>query len=543
MRIRPLPWFALLICLVGPLPVLRAQETPTRPTVILRINSLDNLIADARYLAELAGKDEQAKQAEKMLRSFGGDKGFAGIDTKKPLGLYGKVGPNGIDSEVVVLLPVVDDKTVLEQLAKFNVKATKGDDDVYEVALPGPLNFSAYFRFANGYAYATIRDKNVIAKGRLLAPDKVLEAADSTAVLLRLNLEQIPESIRNMVVGQTARGLAEAKAKKPPRESPAETQVRLALLDHVANDVKSVLTEGSEVSIRLDVDRKAGELSLQAQLKGKSGSKLAERFAELGKSQSVVAGIVRPDSAMHFLLHVILPEDLRKVLDSAVDEGVRKAIKDQPNAGDKASAGEVFKALVPTVKSGDFDVGVDLRGPSAAGQYTLVAGLKVQKGAAIEKVARDLVGKIPEAERAKIKLDTDKVGSVAIHSFLETKNFDPEFKKLFGENPIFLAMREDAIFLALGEKGLEALKDALAQKSVASPIALAELSMARLVPLLTREHPAASEAAKEAFAGGSGNDKIQVTLEGGDALKVRMSMKAQLVKFFGLLDKAKGRSK
>jgi hypothetical protein len=547
MRIRPLSWFALVCLAVLPAPALRAEDAPFRPTVLVRIDSLDNLIAHARYLAELAGKDEQAKQAEKMLRSFGGDKGLVGIDTKKPLGLYGKVAPNLPDSEVVVLLPVVDDKTVLKQLEDYGIKATKGDDDVYEVELPRPLNFTGYIRFANGYAYVTARDQAVEAKGKplpkdqLLAPEKVLGTNETAVALVRVNVDEVPESIRDVVVGQAARGLAEAKDKKVGGESPAERQARQAGMDEFADAIKSVMTEGGELSLRFDLDRKAGELALAAQFKGKTGSKLAERIAELGKAKSVVAGIFSPDSAIHYLIHVTLPERMRKSLGDLIDQGFQKALKDQKDATQREEMQRLFEAVSPTLKAGELDTAADLRGPSAAGKYTLVVGLAVKDGAALDKALRHVATKIPEDRKGKLKLDADKVGSTAIHRLDLSKEFDAEARQMFGEEAIYFAIRDNAAFVGLGEKGLGALKEALDKEPRVGKIALAEVSMSRLVPLLVKQHPGAAEAAKDAFGSGSGNDKIVVTLEGGDALKLRMSMKAQLVKFFGLLEQAKNK--
>ena len=42
------------------------------------------------------------------------------------------------------------------------------------------------------------------------------------------------------------------------------------------------------------------------------------------------------------------------------------------------------------------------------------------------------------------------------------KNFDEKAKQALGENPVYLAFRDDAAFIALGDNGVGALKDALA---------------------------------------------------------------------------------
>src|SRR5215471_11780928 len=114
MRMRCVAVVALLALAV---PV-RAADDKKTPTLIVRVQSLDNLISDARYLATLAGREEEAKQAEGFLKQFTGEKGIEGIDTKRPMGAYAFLGENVIDSEVV-LLPVADEQAILGLLKRL----------------------------------------------------------------------------------------------------------------------------------------------------------------------------------------------------------------------------------------------------------------------------------------------------------------------------------------------------------------------------------------------------------------------------------------
>src|SRR2546421_12616704 len=115
MRTRYAAWMALLgFAVLSPAALAEERKAPIAPpTVIARVKSLDGLIADVFYLAEVAGKTEEVKQGKAFLERFTGPKGVEGFDTKKPFGLYSKLGPNGIDSEVVVLLPIADEDSAL----------------------------------------------------------------------------------------------------------------------------------------------------------------------------------------------------------------------------------------------------------------------------------------------------------------------------------------------------------------------------------------------------------------------------------------------
>ena len=92
MLLRSLPLLALFVFV----PALSAADKPKAPTLTLRLPALDDLIADLRYLAEQAGRGEEAKQFEKLVKSLSGEKGIEGLDPKKPLALDPDAGGPGV---------------------------------------------------------------------------------------------------------------------------------------------------------------------------------------------------------------------------------------------------------------------------------------------------------------------------------------------------------------------------------------------------------------------------------------------------------------
>src|SRR5262249_50731727 len=131
MRTRLLPWL-FLAGLALALPGARGRAdtkagdtepaTPFKGALVLRIKPIDDLIADARYVAKLAGREEETRQLEKLLKSKTGPKGLEGIDTKKPLGAYGVLQPKFDESQGVFLLPIADEQTFLKFLETMDLK-------------------------------------------------------------------------------------------------------------------------------------------------------------------------------------------------------------------------------------------------------------------------------------------------------------------------------------------------------------------------------------------------------------------------------------
>src|SRR5262249_51957529 len=261
-------------------------------------------------------------------------------------------------------------------------------------------------------------------------------------------------------------------------------------------------------------------------LAGKEDTKLAGSILELAKARSMVAGLISKNSTMSATLYAALPEDLRKGLAPVIDEAIKKGLEDEKDKTKRAAAEKLAKAIEPTLKAAELDAALDIRGPSAQDLYTVAAGLKVKDGAAIEKALRELVKDLPAEQKALVKLDAEQLGSVKIHRLDVQMFYDDEAKKSFGNNPAYVAIRENAVFVGLGENGLKAVKDALgAAPRVAAPLKL-EVSMARLARAMAVQEKDAPKFAEEAFGKGGGNDKVQITIEGGPQLKLSLAMKA-----------------
>jgi hypothetical protein len=66
----------------------------------------------------------------------------------------------------------------------------------------------------------------------------------------------------------------------------------------------------------------------------------------------------------------------------------------------------------------------------------------------------------------------------------------------------------------------------------------AEMSVARLAPLLENQTKGAADIAKKVFAGDKEGDKVVLSVSGGASLKLRLSMKTKLLQFINLIDEA-----
>jgi hypothetical protein len=535
---RLLPCVALLGLVVLPGTARPADaKKPAEPAVVVRVQSLDELMSNFRYLATLAGREEEAKQLEGILKEkAGGPKGLEGIDAKRPAGLYAIFGEGGpADIAAIGLIPVADEKAFLGLIENLGYKATKDKDDVYLVAgenLPVPV----YFRFVHKHAYVTALNREALLdKDKILTPDKVLPARQSEVLSLTVRIDQVPKNLRDIAIGQVEQQLDAAKSEKKPDESPAEHAARVEFTEQLKNQVVAVLRDGRELALRLNVDQKGQELSAELGIGGQANSALAQQISRLGQEKSLVAGLIGSDSVMSLLVDLPLDPKLAQAMQAVMRENIQKEIEKQPDIQKKDQAAKLYKAFGPALKFTDFDWAFDLRGPHKDGLYTLVGGLKVADGAALDKAVRDVVKDLPEKERGQFHLDVEKAGDVSIHG-IDVKGADEGFRKSFGDGPAYFAVRSDAAFLAAGHDALSALKQALKVAPRAGKPVQVEVSMARLADAMAKEKPEAPKAAAKAFGQDKGADKVRFVLEAGQELKLRLVVKAPVLKFLHLME-------
>jgi hypothetical protein len=537
-------WIAALTLVAVALP---ARAADAAPTLLVRIKSLDGLIADAHYFATLAGQEEQARQAEKMLPSFLGLKDLAGtgIDTKKPIGAYGILDPQIPNSQVVVMIPVADEKVFVETLTKIggmipnvNAKIVKGDDGIYTISSQA-APVEAYFAVADGYAYVTALRKDSIAPGARLSAAKLLPADDRTLAGVTLRLDQIDDNLKQISLLQLENQLAAAKEKKAPNETPAQTKFKGELIDHVSRQFKALLRDGRALELVVSVDRKSDDLSADLSLTAKPGTPLANDIASQSSKPSRFGWLT--DLAVAGAANIAVPAELKAGLSAALDDAFSQAQEKEKDATKKNIAKKVFDAISPTLKAGQLDLFVGLSGPTAADKFTLVAGLKVTDAPAIDRLVRELVPQIPD-QKAKdaIKLDAETVGGEKVHKIVPPE-LDEGGKRVFGTAATGLvAFPKDAIVVAFGEDPAGLLKQFLtAPARSGGPLVLEEVSIAKVAGIGQEDRPMFKKAAEEAFGSDAKSAVVKFTVAGGTALRVKASAKGTVIKFGVKLEEAK----
>jgi len=529
---RILALLALFGFLAAPAPTRAADATATGPTFMLRLQSVNQFLDNGEYIAGLVGQEEMAKQLLGFARALGGEKKILeGVDMSKPFVVYANLAPEITNSEFVAMFPIGDKDAFLGLLkGRLSLDVRDEKNGLYSVESPNNAG-TIYFRFANDYVYGTYLNKDNIAVAKLPKPADVI-GKDIGVLSLSFRVDRLPDEMKKFALGTIETGLAKGKEEKIPNETPAIRNLSNQAIDSLSAGMKAILDDGEEVTLKIDIDPKKDELALEIGMTAKKGSSLAKDMLGWKTRKSVAFGsLISKDNAVIIAGNLTLPESIKKLLGPAIDDLVKLGLKEAP--ADAIGVLEpLIKGVVPTLKAGDFDGGTALLGPNADNKYTGLTVGKVANGKELEKSIKEAVAKLPAEYKSVFELDAETIDGVKYHKIKIKEHLDEKTTKVFGDNDLWLAFRDDAVFAAVGPQAKDAIKSALTASPASGSLFKMEFSIARLIPLSeVQDEKASKRAAKQVFGKDLTGDTFTLALDGGDSLKLRASLKGKVIKF------------
>jgi hypothetical protein len=491
------------------------------------------LLQNVNLVVKLVGQDQVANQLEGLIKSKIGKKGLEGMDTSRPFGAYVRFGKTLDDVSGAILVPMIDDKTFLNWLGDLGIEYKKDKDGIYTYKTD--KNVDLYFRFAHQYLYVTGVNAESIQGKNLPEPAKALAIPGDAAVSIVARVEQIPDAAKLLVLAELQKAVDAAQKKAEPGETKVQAAFRVALLGDFHKFASGMVRDAAEVRFDLDVSDKSKELNVSFNVTAKPQSELAKTIKGLGDLKSPLAGLVKADAAFQGAVHLSLPDALSKAFSKLIEEVKDNAIKGIQDPAKKTQAKALFDALMPTAKAGEFQAVAAVVGPKDS-HYTLLGAIKLKDGDKLGKTVHDLLKdallNIPAEQKDKYKLDFDSVGPIKIHRFEVPKepNLDKLIADVAGDNQLYVAFRDDALFLALGKESLATLKAVLAKTdSAPSPPLLFDFDVARMANLMAQTDEQKALAARLFAKGEIG--RVRLTIDGGTSLQARLQMRLNVLEF------------
>lgn len=508
-----------------------ANAAPPKPAVEVRLVGATNLAPVIEYGGGLFGQGETAKQLGELLKAFAeNEKGFEGLDLKRPIGFYAMLADKVEDSTVVLMVPVADaDSVVGLMTGKLSLDPKKDEKTgIYSVDVPN-VPSTVYFRFNDGYMYATLRAAEGVDKDKLIAPKAFFTEKMTGLLTATVHFDRIPADLRKAVYGQLELQLKEGADKAA---DPTSKRINEFLIDAGVDAVKTLLTEGDTLTAALDVEPKTDDIKLTLTVTPKGGTTLAKTLASFADRDTVaalVAAVKNPVLALG--VNFTLPPETKKKF-ATLFEGLAKDMVDSAKESDKEGSKLVTDSLLPTLTSGDLQLGLVLA-DGGKGKVGLTAAVKTVDGKEIEKTAKLFAQFVPK-EFGEVATDEDTAGKGSVHKLTFAKPDDVPFSS----DTMWLLTADDLLAVHTGAKadGVKAIGTA---KPAKAPMLSFEMSWVRFAKLTnSAEADTIKNVVNSVFEDTKtdGLDTLKITGTGGKELKLNVTLKGKAFAFLAAMN-------
>jgi hypothetical protein len=550
MTVRKLRFHVLLVGIFG---LLSSVGTASGQTVLVTAKSVTELTDDLESLIKSVAPEANtmAQAALNGLSQLRSGAMLKGLDRSRGFGLavtLPKDFPQGGPPSVVAAVPVTDLGQFLDSLKDLGVAV---DDQ------PGIAGFSHKVTAPNGNPTLFVLQSKGYALFSLV-PDgadqlKVLDPSSwkpkgrpETAFSIKIQLAEIPDALKDQFLNQVEVNVDQQNERKPG-EADAEYQGRIAAQKLSLHAFKSLIQDGDEIALDLDLNRKASEIALELGMRARPNTSMAKTLRSMQGRRSRFQGLDK-DAAMAAWANF----PVSKVLRDWISEGVEKALKEGLKKVDSKEDEKLFARFGELVKSNltapEIDLGLAVQVPSATSPNTshivILSGMRVQDGREFERLVREAAAKIKPGENVKLTFDVTKAADgTPIHQVsgpVDDKN--AEMAKRFGKASLFFAFRQDAILASFGENGLEPLRRAIERSSDApaagstEPISMV-IHLASLGAFAEKNEEEFRRAISDVFRGdGAKRDRVYLGLKGeDDGIRLRLAIDVPALKMMTMI--------
>lgn len=530
--INPRRWASLLALVVLTCSLSLAQAQLFTVTVA----GVDNLMESVKYGMKMAGKEDMAAQIDYLLEAFLQNKGFEGLDTKKPMGAYlNKFPTNHEKPPVVVFIPISNEEEFIAFLGRLNVNPGKAENGVRSITLP--IGQTVYLKIKNSYAFVSMDEEELKNASE---PVKIAGKLPVNALFhVHVGLSEIPDSLKDQFLTKMNEEINKEAAKKE-NEPEIEYKARQATIRISRQAIERLVKDAEAINITASLDKQSHQFSIESNMQPKAGSGLHQEIKAMNDSKSIFASLF-DNSPGYFVAHGIINQSLRSDVDALIDGIVKKAIADEKSIVKKAIAEKVFQALEPTLKSKNYEFALSMRNQGDKQPMTGVAAIQVKDGKKIEELIKGFVVEMKEKERAAIKLDVENVKGVNLHVITVPADDKgaKDMEEAFGEAKITIAIHNDYIIAAIGKNGTEEVKKFLNGASASTSPAPVQLQV-NVKPFTRFVKEAPIRGAIEKVFSAPNSDQIKMSVTGGDKVNVKFVISTHFLKLAFAVDEAKG---
>lgn len=513
------------------------------PPIVFQLAPAEKLLADVRSMVKIVGGDAVVGMMDDAIKNKLGEKGWAGLDTKKPIAGYvilpnkALKGPEDYkDLSGVVAVPVTTENDFKEFFnrsefanpVKFH--PVKGNDGLFAV-YPGDEEQADHppvrCRFHNGYAYIGINAKDQQLDATALVPVADLVKADDPGLfLIRFLVDRYPEEALKQSTEQIDETIAKVKQGFPGGTGATLAPIvegYTALMKRMAATMKDTQESG----FRLAFDEKSAEVAFESYAVPKKNTAYAKELADTKPIPHRFAALVTDKTPAALLLQLPTGSvEFKDMVQKALDAG-QKAKDDAPPPAQPIIE-ELLKGLGRTIKGDSIDFALAVNA-GKDGHYTAVGGVSFEDATGLEKVLKEAYKDAPQPVKDMIKLDAEKIEGVNVHR-ITPPDADETTKNIFGSTDVLVAFGPKGVYAAMGSGASDALKAALTAKPTAAKVLDLVVNPKQLGDLVKTGNEGIGAIAKGIL--GTTDQRMSafsISYEGGSSMKVRTALNLKII--------------
>ncbi|MGH7139179.1 MAG: hypothetical protein ACREHD_25830, partial [Pirellulales bacterium] len=412
---------------------------------------------------------------EQLLLLLTQGQGLAGVDQARPWGASLSITSDGSQFPALVFLPVNDLTKLLDALAAYIGEAVDAGDDIYEIK----RNANTYFITQKG-KWAYLAQQKSALDELPADPLKQLRGLDKRYDLaVSINVQNIPQALRDMAADLIMQGLEARLMQNAGDDDDDEDQgaLQAQLARSKAEQLVKRINELDQVTVGLNIDRAKSRTFLDLEVTALPGSAAAKEFAASSEEAqgTRLAGVLLPEAV--FSLHINSPisgdedeldelfDNLRKQLMAEIER--EEDLDEDQKETTKELAGKLVDIVEETAEEQErLNAGLVVVGK---GPVTVVLGCLVSDGADVEAMAKEFIKMAAEnGDLSKLKQNVAKYKGFRFHSLTvpvpdddDNDNAEKIRAALGDPVAVTLAFGDDVFYVALGENGVDTIKQVM----------------------------------------------------------------------------------
>lgn len=424
----------------------------TQPVVVATIGSINKLKDDIGYITGIVGQPQ-----------FGGIFGMMagtyaqGMDLDQPIGVL--VPMAGGTPQPIIVLPTADIKPILKRLEAQTGPVDELDDGTLVVS----VNQNTLYIKQNATNAVASQNKDALKLVPADPSDLFKGMGNAYDLAIRLQVQQVPAEIRNVLIDQMRQGFEQAMAQQPNADSTRD------VAEGSIEQLERLIQEADELNIGLNIDKENQNVGLEFSFTAVGGTQLAAIYGGQQSIPSRFAYAIRDDAAG--FLHgasSISPEAIDQAKEGIASSMamVKGALGSEGKLSD-AQMDEVDRYLTQlqeiiseSLSEGKSDMGLLVL--AGSDQFQAVLGSFVGDGTKVAALAKDLATKVPESPDApKFTFDIGNFGGVTMHMIEgDVPEKEDEVRKLFGDKiQIHIGTAPKAVYVAIGRDSEQLMKE------------------------------------------------------------------------------------